>query len=371
MFTARAALLRELGQELTVETIEFDDPHEDEIAVRMHTAALCHSDVFTIRGTYTKVPMIVGHEASGTVEAVGSNVSGLEVGDKVIFCFIPSCGECHYCLRGQLVDCVRGMGDGRMLDGTTRAHTQDGLECRQMARLGVFAERVVVHRDSVVRVPPETDLRSASLLSCGFTTGAGAAVNIAAIRPGDSVLVVGAGGVGAAALQGAVSSGASRLIAVDVNDEKLELARNFGATHTIDARHEDFAQRAIELTDGFGVDKALLCVGSATPEQVAGVVTALASGGTAVLVGYAGAMDSIPISPRLIGLSHKTLRGCCFGSDNPKRDQLHFLDLHNAGRLQLEAMITRSYTLDEINQAVDDLEASRNVRGIIDFTSAS
>ena len=371
MITAQAALLRELGQGLTVETIEFDDPHEDEIAVRVHTAALCHSDVFTIRGTYTKVPMIPGHEASGTVEAVGSSVTGLEVGDKVIFCFIPSCGECHYCLRGQFVDCVRGTGDGTMLDGTTRARTHDGLGCRQMARLGVFADRVVVHRDSVVRVPPDTDLRTASLLSCGFTTGAGAAVNIAEIRPGESVLVVGVGGVGAAALQGAVSIGAGRLIAVDVNEEKLELARAFGATHTIDAREGDFAQQTIDLTDGFGVDKALLCVGSATPEQVVGVVTALASGGTAVLVGYAGAMSEIPISPRAIGMSHKTLRGCCFGSDNPKRDQLHFLELHNAGRLQLERMITRSYTLDEINEAVEDLEASRNIRGIIDFTSAS
>jgi NDMA-dependent alcohol dehydrogenase len=368
---SRAAVIRDTSQPMTVEMVRFEDPHDAEIVVAVHTAALCHSDVFTIRGSWTKVPMIPGHEASGTVESIGPGVDGVAVGDKVIFNFIPPCGECHFCLRGQPVDCVRGMGDGTMLDGTTRARTRDGLELRQATRLGVFSERVVVHRDSVLVVPPDTDLRTASLLSCGFTTGAGAAVNLAAVRPGESVLVVGVGGVGAAALQGAVSAGAAMLIAVDVSEEKLDLARTFGATHTIDAREGDFSKRVLELTGGFGADKAMLCVGSAHPEQVVSLIASIAPGATAVLVGYAGEMSDMPIPPSAIGMSHKTIRGCRFGSDNPKRDQLHFLDLHNSGRLKLEEMITRTYALDEINEAVDDLESGRNCRGVIEFGGVS
>jgi len=367
MIESRAAVIRDTSLPMTVEPVTFDDPHDGEVVVAVHTAALCHSDVFTIHGSWTKVPMIPGHEASGTVAALGPGVTGVVVGDKVIFNFIPPCGVCHFCLRGQPVDCVRGMGDGTMLDGTVRARTHDGLELRQATRLGVFSERVVVHRDSVLVVPADTDLRTASLLSCGFTTGAGAAVNIAAVRPGESVLVVGVGGVGAAALQGAVSAGAGMLIAVDVSDEKLELARTFGATHTIDARKGDFSQEVLELTGGYGADKAMLCVGSARPEQIVGLIASIAPGATAVLVGYAGEMSEIPISPSAIGMSHKTIRGCRFGSDNPKRDQLHFLDLHNAGRLKLDAMITRTYALEQINEAVEDLEAGRNCRGVIQF----
>lgn len=368
MIESRAAVLREKGGALCVETVEFDDPRAQEVLVKVAAASLCHSDLIAVGSRFTQAPMIIGHEASGTVEAVGSGVTGLRVGDRVIFSFIPSCHHCHACDRGMFVDCERGPGfDGLSLEGDTHARTRDGLDVRQMTRLGVFSERVVVHQDSTVRIPDDTDLRIAALVSCGFTTGAGAAIHAADTQVGETVVVVGTGGVGTAAIQGAVAAGAGRIFAVDVHAAKLDSARAFGATDVLDAREVDWAAEILAATGGYGADKALLCVGSGTEEQIADLVKAIRPGGTAVLVGATMAAQSLGVHPSEISSKHKTLTGSLYGGDNPRADQLHFLDLHRAGRLKLEEMITKTYTLDQVQEALDDLKAGVNIRGLIEL----
>lgn len=369
MIESRAAVLREAGAPLVVETIEWDEPRADEVVVKVAAAALCHSDLIRLKSPRTPVPMVAGHEAAGVVESVGSAVSGLTVGDKVLFSFIPSCGRCHYCARGMRVDCTRGMGfTGLPLDGTSRAHTKDGLALRQMARLGAFSERVVVHQDSCLRVPADTNLRAAALLSCGFTTGAGAAINAARADIGDTVVVVGTGGVGTAAIQGAVAAGAGRIIAIDIHDEKLASAKIFGATDLINARTTpDWAAQVLELTGGFGADSALLCVGNGTAAQIADLMRAIRTGGTAVVVGATIGLDEVVLNPADFSSRHKTLTGSIYGSADPGRDQLHFLDLYRAGRLKVEEMVTRTYLLDDVAQAIADLQDGRNIRGLIEL----
>jgi S-(hydroxymethyl)glutathione dehydrogenase/alcohol dehydrogenase len=366
----RAAVLREKGAPLSVETVTIDEPTGRDVLVKVVAASLCHSDLIAVTSRFTQAPMVIGHEASGIVEQVGSSVTGLEVGDRVIFSFVPSCNHCHACGRGFFVDCERGPGfDGLSLEGTTRVHTHDGLDVRQMTRLGVLSERVVVHEDSLLRIPPDSDLRTAALISCGFTTGAGAAINAADTQPGESVVVVGTGGVGTAALQGAVAAGAGRVIAVDVHPAKLALARTFGATDVIDAAAGDWAAEVLALTGGYGADKSLLCVGKGTEEQIGALVRCLRPGGTAVLVGATIGTPTLGVDPGEISSKHKTITGSLYGGTNPRADQLRFLELHRAGRLKLNEMITRTYSLDEVQQALEDLQAGINVRGLIEFAA--
>ncbi|WP_181781517.1 zinc-binding dehydrogenase [Pseudonocardia pini] len=369
MFETRAAVLREIGAPLSVETVVFDDPTDHEVVVDVAAAALCHSDLISFTSSRTTVPMIAGHEAAGVVTAVGAGVAGLAPGDRVLFTYIPSCGRCVPCTRGRTVDCVRGMGsDGVPLQGSLRARTAEGEGVRQMTRLGVFSERVVVHEDSCVPVPADTDLQAAALLSCGFMTGAGAAMNAAGTQVGDTVVVIGTGGVGTAAVQGAVAAGAGRIVAVDIAAHKLDAVRKFGATDTLDATQEDWASAVLDLTGGYGADRALLCVGNATADQVNDTVKAIRSGGTAVLVGASLGVPALAVSPFEFTSRHKTLKGSLYGGDDPSRDQLAFLDLHRAGRLRLKEMVTSVYPLAEVNQAIDDLRAGRNIRGMIEFS---
>ncbi len=371
MIETRGAVLRTPDSPLSVETIEFDRPHTEEVLVRLAATALCHSDLHNIKLS-SYVPMLMGHEAAGVVEEVGEAVRTLAPGDKVIFTFVPACGRCYFCLRGMSVDCERGSGiggRGELLDGTYRARTADGASLGQSTRLGALSERVVVHEDSCVKVPADTDLRVASLLSCGFTTGAGAAINIAKTEVGDSVVVIGVGGVGTAAIQGAVVAGAAEIIAVDVAEHKLESARRFGATRSVDAR-SDWVKAVRDATGGHGADRALLCVGNATDELVGATVAAVRKGGTAVLVGATVGLTHLAVRPAgALMAGHKVITGTMYGSNNPRRDQLRFLDLHRAGRLKLAEMITATYSLDQVNEGLADLAAGRNIRGVVEFQS--
>jgi NDMA-dependent alcohol dehydrogenase len=363
-----AAVVRGPGP-MSIEEVEWSDPRAGEVRVRMAVAALCHSDLHTITYASAERPQIVGHEASGTVEAIGPGVTRVVPGDRVIFSFIPSCGVCAYCRRGAPVDCVRGLySDGTLLDGTFRVRTAAGEELGQMARLGIFSEVAVVPEVSCLVVPPDTDMRAASLLSCGFTTGAGAAINAARTEIGETVAVVGVGGVGTSAIQGAVVAGAAEIIAIDIHDHKLESARVFGATQTINARESDWVEAVRDLTGGIGADKAIMCVSTVSGPQLTQLVAAIRKGGIAVIVGAASALQQIDINPGIeLMRNRKTLTGTLFGSTNPQADQLMYLDLFRAGRLKLLEMITQSYRFDEINQGFDDLAAGKNVRGIVEF----
>lgn len=361
MIESRAALMRSAGQPLSVEAVTYQDPQEGEVLVRVVAASVCHSDLHTIANGAPHLPMIIGHEAAGVIEAVGPGVIDVQPGQKVALSFVPSCGRCWACLHGVPVECVRGSAigtDGRALDGTFRARTADGEEVGQMVRLGAFSERIVVHRDSCVLVG-DADLTIAALMSCGFLTGAGAVLNIAGTRPGDSVLVVGTGGVGIAAIQGAVVAGAGRIVAVDINDDKLATARAFGATDTVDGTDPAWSGKVVELIGGRGADQAISCVGSLSDEHLSQLMAAIRGGGTAVLVGAGRAQLDV------FAMGRKTLTRTLYGSHDPKRDQIRMLELYDAGKFRLEEMISQTYTLDTVNDAIEDLRSGKNIRGVI------
>jgi Zn-dependent alcohol dehydrogenase len=360
-----AAILREAGGPLSIEEVTLGEPTGEEVLVRVEVASACHSDVHVMNLGGPHLPLALGHEAAGTVEAVGSEVVGLSPGDLVAFSFVPSCGRCRMCVRGIEVACERGSGiggDGRPLEGTYRMRTADGLDVGQMVRLGTFARHIVVHQDSLQALPEGTDLRVAALLSCGFVTGAGSAMNVAGVRPGESVLVAGLGGVGIAAIQGAVVAGAADVIAVDVREEKLALAKEFGATHAVDARSPGWVEQVRSLTGGLGADKALSCVGTVTDEHLKEFIACVRVAGHAVVVG-AGRPTL-----ELMDLGRRTLTWTLYGSERPKADLLRFLALHDAGRFRIEEMITRSYTFDELNDCLADVRKGDLIRGIIEFT---
>lgn len=364
MIESRAALLRGAGQPLAVETVAFADPGPSEVLVRMVAASVCHSDVHTMTNGAPHLPMIIGHEAAGVVEAVGPGVNDLQPGQKVALSFVPSCNACTECIRGRPVECVRGSAigsDGRALDGTFKARSSQGEEVGQMVRLGAFSDRIVVHRDSCVAVDPATDLRVAALMSCGFLTGAGSVLNIAQTRPGDHVVVMGTGGVGIAAIQAAVVAGAASVVAVDVNETKLATARRFGATHTLNATDPSWPAKVAEVTGGRGADQAISCVGLVTNENVAQLMASLRGGGIGVVVGAGRAQVD------LFEMGRKTLTRTLYGSHDPKADLVRFLELHRAGKFRIEEMISATYPLTAINDAVTDLKAGKNIRGVITF----
>jgi Zn-dependent alcohol dehydrogenase len=284
----------------------------------------------------------------------------------VIFSFIPVCGHCHFCSRGTPVMCERGPSPaGLPLSGSYQARLPSGEEVGQMQRLGAFSERTVVHEDSCAVIPLDVSMAAASLLSCGFTTGAGAVLDAASTRPGDSVVVIGAGGVGHAAIIGAVVAGAATIIAVDVQPHKLQSALRFGATAIVDASDGDWVAAVRELTGGYGADRAISSLTQSTPEHLRELVAAVSKGGTAVMVGSVTGLDSIDVAPRGLVWEAKTLVGTLFGTHDPQRAQTRFIDLYRAGRLPLDDLITSTYGLDEVNVALADLAVGKNIRGVI------
>lgn len=368
----RAAILRRRSLPLDVEEIELDPPGEGEVLLRVAATAICHSDMHGITGRRPGyLPMVLGHEGAGVIEAVGPGVSRVRPQDRVILTFVPSCGHCWACVRGRTLDCERGVPHeerraGDNLGGSYRMHSLRGEELGQAARLGVFAGHTVVSQDSCLVVPPDTNLVSASLLSCGITTGLGAALNQARIELGESVVVVGAGGVGVAAIQGAVIAGAGEVIAVDRNPAKLEYARRFGATQVVEAGSEPWPGVVKRLTAGRGADRSILAINRVMPADLSDLVGCLRSGGVAVIVGTADLdLSSIEVSPSALVSQHKSIVGSVYGSSNPQRDAMRYLDLYRAGRLSLDAMVTKTYRLDDINAGFEDLLAGRNVRGVV------
>jgi Zn-dependent alcohol dehydrogenase len=309
-----------------------------------------------------------GHEGAGVVEAVGPGVSRVAVGDHVIQTFVASCGRCAQCTRGRLTHCVNGLGigDGTLLDGTYRMHGANGEDIGTGSRLAAFSEWSVIPEYNLIAVPHEVPLEVAALVSCGVSTGVGAALNVARVQPGDSVAVFGVGGVGISAIQGAVIGGAADVIAVDVNENKRAFAEQFGATKFVNPRDGDVLEAIRKLTGGFGVDKAILTIDHVLPEHLAMAIDALGPGGVAVLVGAADMdLDHLPVHPAHMMRSAKTFTSTMAGGMNPPKDALRYLDLYRAGRLRLDEFVSRTYPLDDINVAVEDLKAGRNVRGVV------
>ena len=365
---AKAVICRELNAPVTVEEIIVEAPRYGEVMIKLAACGVCHSDLSATNGTIPfPPPVVLGHEGAGRVVAVGDGVLDYKVGDHVVSSFVSMCGKCRYCQTGRPQLCDQAAKAAISLpDGTVRTRDLAGNRLNVFSGCGVMAEYATLHTDNVVRVDQQMPLDKAALIGCGVMTGYGAAVNTAKVDPGSVAVVFGCGGVGLNAIQGCAIAGARMIVAVDTSDAKLEAARGFGATHTINSANEENAVKAIiKLTEG-GADYAFECVGlGAIAAQAYGV---LRKGGTAVVVGVANQKDVTSIRTASLTFGEKTLTGSYFGSARPREDFPRLIGLYRNKRLKLDELISRTYTIDEAPQAFADMQAGRNMaRGVILF----
>lgn len=367
---AKAAILWGVEEPWSVEEVELDEPEPSEVLVRMVTAGLCHSDEHLVTGDLPiYMPAVGGHEGAGVVEKVGDGVTSLAPGDHVVMSFIPSCGRCRWCSSGHQTLCDLGQ---HLMTGMPIANGQPRMRARgqgvgPMSLVGCFATHQVMHESSLVKVDPEIPLEKAALVSCGVTTGFGSAVNTAKVQPGDVVVVVGIGGIGSNAVQGARIAGARVIVAVDPVDSKLEMAKRLGATHTAP---DVFSAYSLvnEITWGQLADSAILTVDVARGDLIAPTVSLVRKGGNIVVTALAPFIQSeVKLSLFELTLWHKELRGSLFGGGNPRADIPQLLKLYQSGQLNLDDLITKSYSLEEINEGYEDMRAGKNIRGVIAF----
>lgn len=346
----------------SVVSVNLDPPKMGEVLVKMKATGVCHSDLSVINGTIpSPLPVVLGHEGAGIVDQVGEGVTHVKPGDHVVISFIPNCGNCFYCLHQEPYLCSGAKQDGNLFDGTTRVH-RDGQRIFVMSFVGIMAEYAVVPAACLVTIDKSYDFKVAALVGCGVTTGVGAAIRTAKVQPGSTVAVFGCGGVGLNVIQGARIAGAAQIIACDLSLEKMQMAVEFGATHTIDPG-ADMVKQINALTGGIGVDYAFDVVGhSKVIEQC---IKATRKNGTAVLVGVGRLDDRFSVNAAILPFTSKTIKGCMYGSANFKVDFPLYLSLYKAGKLELDRLITKTYTLDDAPQAFADMEAGKNARGVI------
>jgi S-(hydroxymethyl)glutathione dehydrogenase/alcohol dehydrogenase len=365
----KAAVLWGLGEKWQVEEVELDPPKEGEVLIKLVASGLCHSDYHLVTGDIpVGLPYVGGHEGAGTVEAVGPGVTDVVPGDSVVMSFLPACGKCSHCARGMTNLCDLGAQiiQGPQLDGTYRFHSRDqGLG--QMCLLGTFSEYTVVPMASVVKVDQGAPLDRAAVIGCCVPTGFGSAVNTAGVRPGDAVVVMGVGGIGSNALQGAKAAGARYVVAVDPVEFKREKAAVFGATHAL-ATVAEAQALVMDLTRGHMADACILTTDVAEGSYIAEALSLVGRRGK-VIVTAIGHPTELTMTGSLFELTlyEKSIRGSLFGSSNPRHDIPRYLEMYNVGALKLDELITREYTLDDINQGYEDMLAGRNIRGIIRF----
>jgi S-(hydroxymethyl)glutathione dehydrogenase/alcohol dehydrogenase len=360
----RAAVLREFGQPLVVEELELDPPRGGELLVRMAASGVCHSDLHVAQGIHpTALPVVLGHEGAGVVEEVGAGVVGLAPGDQVLLTWLPYCGHCRQCARGWPNRCENtAWYDSTMEDGTCRFHRPGpGGQPVHHYNTSSFAERSVVPARTAVKVDADLPLGELALMGCAVMTGVGAALNTANVRPGDTVAVVGCGGVGLNVVQGARIAGAVAIVAVDVVDGKLELARELGATAVVNAGEKDPVQAVRELVPG-GVDHAFEALGRAETIETALALTG--RGGQAVLIGMAPPHARVGLDALTMTLEERCVRGSWYGSCVPLRDIPLLVELYRGGQLRLEPLIT-TCTLDDVNDAFGRMEAGETARSVI------
>jgi NDMA-dependent alcohol dehydrogenase len=380
---SRAAILHDVGGPWSVEDFELDPPRTGEVLVEMAAAGLCHSDEHILNGDMSApnevmesfglpsmFPMIGGHEGSGVVLEVGEGVSGFAPGDHVVTSFVAVCGECRWCNSGMEYICDMGaqvMIPGMPTDGTFRHHTADGRNLGHLSKVGAFSKHTVVSTDSIIKIDPHLPLLPMALLSCGVPTGYGSAENRANVKTGDTVVVIGVGGIGSAAVQGARINGAAHIIAVDPVEFKRKSALQFGATHAA-ADTDEAASLLRDLTRGVMADSVIVSPSIISEHDVQPALSLTRKGGTCVLTGMSANMTgSIAINLQEFTLWNKTIAGTVYGSCNPRVDVARFARLYEAGLLQLDEMITRRYPLGDINEGYRDLLNGEIIRGVIDF----
>jgi S-(hydroxymethyl)glutathione dehydrogenase/alcohol dehydrogenase len=361
----RAALLEASGKPLDiVDDIDIEEPRLGEVRVRVHYCGLCHSDVSMIDGTFPfPGPVILGHEAAGVVEAVGPGITTVAPGDKVVLSPAPPCGHCYWCLRGEHSICTNasGLSSNTLPDGGTRL-SRRGQQIMRGLGVGAFAESVIVQENGAVKVPDATPLETACIIGCAVQTGVGAVLNTARVPVGATVLVMGLGGIGVSIVQGARLAGASRIIVSDPVSERRDAAEGFGATDAIDPTTQDVTAEVMRIT-GVGADYAFDAVGRAALIETG--FWATRNGGTTVLVGAAPLDQVVTFAPVLFMMTEKKILSSLLGSSNSPFEIPRLVSLWQAGRLDLESMVTARRPLTGINDAVEDLHAGKGIRTVL------
>lgn len=368
----KGALIWEFNQPWSVEEIEIGDPRKDEVKIQMEAAGMCRSDHHLVTGDIPMAgfPVLGGHEGAGIVTEVGPGVDDFAPGDHVVLAFIPSCGKCPSCQAGMRNLCDLGAGllaGESVTDGSFRIQAR-GQNVYPMTMLGTFSPYMVVHRSSVVKIDPSVPFEVACLVGCGVTTGYGSAVRTADVRPGDDVAIVGLGGVGMAALQGAVSAGARYVFAVEPVEWKRDQALKFGATHVYPDINAALMGIA-EVTYGLMAQKVIITVGKLDGADVDSYLTITAKGGTCVLTAIGSLVDTqVTLNLAMLTLLQKNIQGTIFGGGNPHYDIPKLLSMYKAGKLNLDDMVTTAYKLEQINDGYQDMLNGKNIRGVIRYT---
>ncbi|GIS93983.1 MAG: alcohol dehydrogenase [Dehalococcoidia bacterium] len=358
----KAAVLHEVNQPLQMEEIDVALPGPREVLVRTKASGVCHSDLHFVEGLYTTtMPVVLGHEAAGIVEAIGSQVNYVSPGDRVICCLSVFCGQCERCTTGRPVLCSR-TGLVRGQDEAPRL-SQGGASVTQFANLGAYAEMMLVHENSLVKIEQDIGFEQMALIGCGATTGLGAAMNTAKVEPGSTVAVIGCGGVGLNAIQGAKLAGALRIIAIDSVEDKLTLAREFGATDVIDASSGDVETKVKDLTKG-GVDYSFEAIGKKeTAEQSFSILRA---GGTATIIGMIPQGVKIELDGASF-LRERRIQGSSMGSNHFRVDMPRYVDFYLQGRLKLDELVSRRLTLEDVNEAFKYMKEGSVARSVMMF----
>jgi NDMA-dependent alcohol dehydrogenase len=362
----KAAVFYEVKQPLVIEEVELDDPKAGEVMVKIGAAGICRSDRHFMHGDANiALPAVLGHEGAGTVEKVGPGVTSVRPGDQVILSFVPACGRCKSCLEGHANICDNHMATGPfMYDGTTRLHKGD-LRIHHMGKVACFAEYSVVPEAGCVPVESPIPMDTAAMIGCCVPTGVGAVLFSAKVTPGSTVAVVGCGGVGLNVIMGAKLVNASKIIAIDIRESQLEFAMKFGATHSVNASDRDPVAQVKELTDGKGADFTFEVFGSADTTKAA--YDMCGKSGTVTVVGIAPTGAEAAINAVDLVRNEKTLRGTYYGSARSQIDMPTMVDLYQSGKLNLDDLVVRHYSLDQINEAYGDMDKGEIGRGAIVF----
>ena len=357
----RAAVCHEFGKPLIIENVLLNEPKHNEIEVTLKACAICHSDISYMAGDWGgHLPAVYGHEAAGVVTAIGSSIKKYSVGDTVLATLIRACGDCVSCRNGKPTSCETRYD---LVSGPLQ--TIDGKPIEQGLATGAFAEKAVLHESQIQAIPESISMTSASLLACGVITGVGAVTNTAKVSPGSNVVVIGAGGVGLNAIQGAALAGASKIIVIDLSEDKLTDAKEFGATDGILASVEKPYRIVKKMTEGRGADFVFVTVGSIFAYE--GASRFLSVGGSLVMVGMPPSGAKFNIEPVILATGSQSLLGSYMGGTVLKKDIPYLIDLYQQGRLKLDELVTRKYSLDEINEAIEDVKSGKSRRNVIVF----
>jgi S-(hydroxymethyl)glutathione dehydrogenase/alcohol dehydrogenase len=364
----KAAVLWDRGKDWTIEEIQLDPPKAGEVLVKIVGSGLCHSDEHIRSGDLPwPLPIIGGHEGSGIIEEIGQGVTGLSPGDHVVFSFTPACGRCSSCSRGMQSLCELGryMADGYQMSDSTSRHHCRGEDLRLLLLLGAFSQHTVVNEANVIKIDEDIPLDIACLVGCGVITGWGSMVNTGELKPGDTAVVVGVGGIGINAVQGGAAAGAEFLVAVDPVPFKREQAIAFGATHAV-ASSEEATALVQDLTKGKMADVVVNTVGLGTGEQIGLSLAMVGKRGRVVVTNLHNAMETeVSLNPIELVLYEKQLRGSLYGSASPRVDIPRFLELYRHGKLNLDGLVTKRYELDEINDGYSDMLDGKVLRGVM------